>query len=95
MPIMSKQKHPLALKFRAIQGLIVDGKRALAIGNCGEAVRVVTHAYELRGEAEGYAQALREAKGRKGRSVAGVIDKRTAGLPQLKVAVARACSLRG
>jgi hypothetical protein len=89
-----KGTAPVAQFLRAAQSSIVDGNRALQQGDCAEAVRSLAHAYQMQGNAEGYARALREVKGRSG-SPRIVGDKRTEGLYRLKVKITKACPVPG
>lgn len=87
-----KPRPRIAKLIQTAVGSMKDVQVALGRGDCGEAVDNLVHAYELRGEAEGYARALREQKGRTG-SPHVVYDKRLSELPRLRIRVRRACAL--
>lgn len=72
-----------------------EAGRALDRGDCAEAADLLIHAYQLRGEAEGYTRALRESKGRKGQGISVLDDRRVAALGRLKVRLRRACAIKG
>jgi hypothetical protein len=87
-----KQPHKIAQLIRAAAGNTADAERELADGNCGEAVRAITHAYALRGEAMGYASALRTAKGRSGSTSTSVlVDPRLDRMGRTRIKIAKLC----
>lgn len=77
---------------RSSANAIEVGRIALDNGNCQDAAHALAHAYNMRGLAEGYAQALHDMKGRAG-STKVVGDRRVAGLGRFRIAVSKACKV--